>query len=160
MKSRNSILVIMIILMIFTFAGCKNKNTSSVRLNSPDKINMYADGKQKQISKSGDGYEQTLFERIKSLIDIRIPSELSVAQSVYTENDIKDIKAYSVEFVYDKPQTVTIDNGNKAQVKFTNIYFPLGGKWQNTAFIMIKDNQYTIVGLKENLDYLVKASVK
>lgn len=175
MKFRKQIVTVLLIATIFTISGCKNKDKDTLSsdlknseqtnainnlLKTPNKINMYADGKQKQITKSGDMYEQTLFERIKFLIDIKIPPEFSVSKGIYTETDIKDVKAYSVEFVYDKPQTVTINNGNKTQVEFTNIYFPLGDKWQNTAFIMTKDNQYTLVGLKENLDYLIKASVK
>lgn len=156
MKPRNFILTIMMIVMIFTFAGCKNKNTSSDKLNPPDKINMYADGEQKQITKKGDKFDQTLFDRINVLIDIRLPQELSTMNGVISDSDVKEFKGYAVEFVYNEMQTVTIDN---KKVQFTEIVFPLSEKWQNSAFIRTKDNIYTGVGLKENLDYLVKASM-
>lgn len=45
-------------------------------------------------------------------------------------------------------------------ILFTEILFPLSEKWQNTAFVKTKENSYTPIGLNENLDYLVKLSVK
>ncbi|KZL90415.1 hypothetical protein [Clostridium magnum] len=107
MKTGKWILIIMVVAIVFAFGGCESKSISSVSLNPPDKINIYA-----------------------------------------------------VEFVYDKPQRLTISNGNKKQVQFTEIILPLSERWQNIAFVKIKDNFYTPIGLNENLDYLVKASVK
>lgn len=155
MKFRNAIIGIVIILMIFTLMGCKNKNSSSVSLNSPDKINLYVDGNQKQVTKNGDKLNQTLFHRINALINIRMPQQFSAMLGIITQNDINEAKKNSVEFVYDKSQTVTIDNN---KVQFTEIFFPLGDKWQNEAFIMTNGTLCNIVGIKENLDYLVKAS--
>lgn len=160
MRIKKLLSVVMIFILILTFSGCKNKSASSISLNTPDKINMYVDGKQKQITKSGDKYDQALFDRINALISIRMPQEFSTMEGAISENDIKEAKGYSVEFVYDKAQTVTINNGNKEKVQFLEIIFPLSEKWQNIAFIKTKDNFYSPVGLKENLDYLVKASMK
>lgn len=92
-KLRKSIASILLVVMVFVFSGCSNKdketlnsdlknagqiNTINNLLKTPDTINMYVDGKQKQVRKNGDKYEQTLFERINFLIDIRIPSEFFV----------------------------------------------------------------------------------
>jgi hypothetical protein len=141
--------------MIFALVGYKNKNTSSVSLNSPDKINLHVDGKQKQITKNGDKFDQTLFDRIKVLINIRMPQQFSAALCITTQDDIKEAKENSVEFVYDKAQTVAINNN---KVQFTEIFFPLSDKWKNAAFIMENGKLRNIVGIKENLDYLVKVS--
>lgn len=175
MRLKKTMAAILVVAAVLTLGGCKSRDKEALNtslkdseknsavnnlLKTPDKINMNADGKQKQLSKSGDAFEQTLFDRIKFLIDVRLPSELSVMQGAYSDNDIKEVKSFSVEFIYDKPQTITINNGNKTEIEFTSIYFPLGTKWQNTAFIKTKSNYYTPVGIKENLDYLIKASVK
>lgn len=145
--------------MIFVFPGCMNKRNLNSSLNAPNKINMYVNGKQKQITKSGDKYDQTLFNKINVLVNIRMPQELATAKFAVSENDIKDVKGYAVELVYDKPQTLNMNNGNK-QMQFTEIIFPLSEKWENIAFVKTKENFYTPVGLNENLDYLVKSSVK
>lgn len=71
-----------------------------------------------------------------------------------------DARGLSVEFIYDKTQTAEINNGSNKKIQFTEIIFPLGGKWENTAFIKIEDNSYIPVGLNENLDDLVKLSVE
>lgn len=146
MKSRNVIIGIMIILMIFALVGCKNKNTSSVSLNPPDKINLYVDGKQRQVTKNVDKFDQTLFDRINVLINIRMPQQFFAMLGITSENDIKEAKGTSVEFVYDKAQTVAIDNN---KVQFTEIFFPLGDKWQNEAFIMENGKLLNIVGIKQ-----------
>ncbi|MDF2884640.1 MAG: hypothetical protein K0R54_5209, partial [Clostridiaceae bacterium] len=114
-------------------------------------------GKQKQLTKNGSEYDQTLFQRINVLVNIRIPQEFSTMKVEISDNDIKEFKGYAVEFVYNKIQTIAIDN---KKVQFTEVVFPLSEKWQNIAFIKMKDNFYTGVGLKENLDYLVKTSFK
>lgn len=159
LKIKKLLSIVMIFVIIMTFSGCMNKSTPSISLKSPDKINMYADGKHKQITKSGDKFDRTLFDRINVLINIRMPQEFSTALSVISENDITDAKKNAVEFIYDKPQITTINNGKSEKVQFSEIIFPLSGDWQNTAFIKTKDNSYIPVDLKENLDYLVKASM-
>jgi hypothetical protein len=155
MKIKNLVSAIMLFVIIFAFLSCKSKNISSISLNQPDKINMYVNGKQKQITKNGSEYDQTLFQRINVLVNIRIPQEFSTMKVEISDNDIKEFKGYAVEFVYNKIQTIAIDN---KKVQFTEVVFPLSEKWQNTAFIKTKDNSYMGVGLKENLDYLVKTS--
>lgn len=157
MKLKDFILTISIIVIIFAFAGCANKNATSISLNAPDKINMYADGKQKQVTKNGSDYDKTLFDKVTFLVNVRIPQNFSVMKGEISDKDMKDFKGYAVEFIYDKVQTTTIDN---KEVKFSEVIFPLGEKWQNTAFIKTTDNFYEGVGIKGNLDYLVKTSVK
>ncbi len=147
----------MLFVSTLAFSGCNNKNTSSISLNQLDKINMYVNGKQKQLTKNGSDHDKAIFDRINVLVNIRIPEEFSTMKGEISDKDIKEFKEYAVEFVYNNAQTVVIDN---KKVKFTEVVFPLSEKWQNTAFIKTKDNFYTGVGLKENLDSLVKASVK
>ncbi|MGH4118266.1 hypothetical protein [Clostridium sp.] len=160
MKIKKSIPIILLVTIVFTFSGCKNNDNLGSGLNTPNKINMYVDGKQKQITESGDKYDQTLFNRINTLVNIKMPQELSIVKSEISENDINDVKRYAVEFIFDKTQTININNGNKEQVEFIEIMFPLSEKWENVAFIKTNKNIYTPVGLKENLDYLVKALYK
>ncbi|QAT40952.1 hypothetical protein [Clostridium sp. JN-9] len=157
MKIKSLVLVIILFVGTLAFSGCKNKNISSINLNQPDKINMYVSGKQKQLTRNGSDHDKAIFDRINVLVNIRIPEELSAMKGEISDNDIKEFKGYAVEFVYKNVQTVVIDN---KKVQFTEVVFPLSEKWQNTAFIKAKDNFYTGVGLKENLDSLVKASVK
>jgi hypothetical protein len=157
MKLKNLILTISVIVIVLAFAGCANKKATSISLNAPDKINMYADGKQKQVAKKGSDYEKTLFDRVTFLVNVRMPQSFSAMKGEISDKDIKDFKGYAVEFIYDKVQTTTIDN---KEVKFSEVVFPLGEKLQNTAFIKTTDNFYVGVGIKENLDYLVKTSVK
>lgn len=118
---------------------------------------MYVDGKQNQLIKNGNEHNKTIFDRINVLVNIRIPQEFSTMKGKISDNDVKEFKRYSVEFIYNKVQTVTIDN---KKVQFTEVVFPLSEKWQNKAFIKNKDNIYIGVGIKENLDYLVKTSFK
>lgn len=160
MKIKESILIILVAAIVFIFLGCTNNSVSGISLNAPDKINIYANGGQKQITKIGDKYDQTLFNRINVLVNIRLPKEFSIMQGIISQKDIEEAKKYAVEFVYDKTQMVTIDNGNKEKIQFTEILFPLNGTRKNIAFLKTKDNNYIGVGLKENLDYLVKASVR
>lgn len=79
MKIRNWSLLFIVVSIVFAFTGCKR--TSSVSLNVPDKINMYADSKQRQIAKNGSEYEETLFNRINALTNIRLPRELGIVKS-------------------------------------------------------------------------------
>lgn len=159
MKTKNLILIFLLIAINFSFLGCNNKKVPSATLNTPSKINLFVNGKQKQITEGGSEFDKALFDRINTLINIRIPKEFSAMEGVMSEKDIKEVKVYAVEFIYDKLQTVTINNGNRVKVEYSEIIFPLSEKWQNTAFIVTKDNSYIPVGLKENLDHLVKASV-
>lgn len=158
MKIKNPILIILLFVTIFALSGCKiNNSIPSINLNQPDKINMYVDGKQNQLTKNGNEHNKTIFDRINVLVNIRIPQEFSTMKGKISDNDVKEFKRYSVEFIYNKVQTVTIDN---KKVQFTEVVFPLSEKWQNKAFIKNKDNIYIGVGIKENLDYLVKTSFK
>lgn len=157
MKIKNSILMVIIIVIVCAFAGCSNKNAATVNLNAPDKINMHANGKQKQVTKNGSDYDKTLFERVNFLVNARMPQKFSAMKGEISDKDIKEFKEYAVEFIYDKVQTATIDSRD---IKFNEIIFPLGERWQNTAFIKITDNFYEGVQIKENLNYLVKVSVK
>lgn len=160
MKIRKSVIIILIVTIILSFFWYQNKYNYSINLKTPNKINLYVDGKQKQITKSGDKYDQTFFDRINVLVNIRMPQEFSPMKGPVSESDIKEVKGYAVEFVYDKTQTVAINNGNMGKIQFTEIIFPLSEKWQNIALIRGKNNSYTPVVLKENLDYLVKSSFK
>lgn len=157
-RTRKFIVFILMFVMIFALQGCKDKFSGS--LGVPDKINVYVDGKQKQILKNGDKFDHILFARINELIDIRIPKDLSTLKTVISDNDITEVKGFAVEFIYNKPQSININNGQKEEVEFTEVFFPLTERWQNAAFIKQNDNTYIPVGLRENLDYLVKAAVK
>jgi predicted small lipoprotein YifL len=158
MHVKKYIAIILILVLLFTLAGCKDKFSGS--LSIPDKINIYSDGKQKQISKNGDKFDRTLFNRINELVDIKIPKDLSTLKCIISDNDLKEVKGFAVEFIYSRPQSVTINYGKKEKIEFTEIVFPLTEKWQNAAFIKKKDSTYVPVGLRENLDYLVKAAIK
>ncbi|MBU3130433.1 leucine-rich repeat domain-containing protein [Clostridium tagluense] len=46
MKIKKSILAIMILTIVFAFVGCKDKENLNSSLNTPNKINIYAEGKQ------------------------------------------------------------------------------------------------------------------
>lgn len=157
MKIKSLILTIIIVGIVFTFSNCANKNVTSISLNIPDKINMYADGKQKQITKSGSEFDKTLLNRVTDLVNVRMPQNFSAMKSEISDTDIKEFKEYAVEFLYDKVQTTTVDN---REVKFYEVVFPLGERWQNTALIKTTNNIYEGVGIKEDLNYLVKAAIK
>jgi len=156
MLEKKSISIILLLVVVFALSGCGDKYSGS--LNPPDKINLYVNGNHKQITKNGEEVDQTLFNRINELVEVRIPKDFSTIQSALTDNDIKEVKGYAVEFIYNKPQSITIEYGEKKKIEFTEIVFPLTDKWQNIAFIKEKDS-YTPIGLRENLDHLVKASL-
>lgn len=167
MQLKKILPIVLLIVLIFTLSACNGKfsrgvNTSdtfSSNLNTPDKINIYAEGKVKQITKNGDKFEQVLFDRINELVNIKIPKDFSTALLSLSDRDLKEIKSYTVEFIYNKPQSTTIDYGKKEMIQFTEIIFPLTEKWENTALIKKKNNTYIPVGLRENLDYLVRSSI-
>lgn len=157
MQIKKTVSIILLLVMIFSLSGCREKFSSS--LNTPDKINIYTEGKQKQITKNGDEFEQILFDRITELVNIKVPKDWSAIKSTISDNDLKEVKAHAVEFIYNKPQSTTINYGKKEKIEFTEVVFPLSEKWENTAFIKKEDNTYVPVGVRENLDYLVKDSI-
>lgn len=158
MRVKKFISIALFIIAMLVFSGCKDKFSGS--LNIPDKINICAEGKEKQIVKDGDKFDQALFHRINELVQIRIPKELSVLEGEFSDKDLKEANVYAVEFIYSKPQSIVINYVRKEKIEFKEIVFPLTERWQNTAFIRKIDNSYVPVGLRENLDYLVKASIK
>jgi hypothetical protein len=164
LKIKHSILAIITIVIVFSLVGCVNSSTPNVSgntlFNTPDKINLYVNGKQKLIVKNSDKTEQALFDRINALIDIKIPKELFVVKSAFSEDDIKEAKEYSVEFIYSSIQTQNISNENEVQIQFTKVYFPLDEKWENIALIEMNDGSYIPIELMEDLDTFVKAAVQ
>lgn len=167
MQVKRLTVLILLMVLVFVLSGCTQKYSSSSdtqdqfsgKLNIPDKIIIYAEGKQKQITKNSDKFEQVLFDRINQLVEIRIPKHFSTARCEISDADLKEVHSYAVEFVYNKPQNTTINNGKAEKIEFTEILFPLSKKWENITFIKQKDNYAIPVGLHENLDYLVKASI-
>jgi hypothetical protein len=123
----------------------------------PEKININLNGKQKQITKSSNNYDQALFNKINILVN-KVLQNLHTTQSAISENDVKEAKEYGVELVYDKLQTATIGigSGEEKQIKFTEIVFPLSERWQKVAFFKIEDNFYVPIGLNEDLEYLIE----
>ncbi|MDA8440822.1 MAG: hypothetical protein M0Z55_00380 [Peptococcaceae bacterium] len=138
--------------------GEPNVQTDSI--STPDKIDIYANGSQKEITKNADPFDQKLFDNINRLIMARIPQNISVAQSLLSKSDLENLKEFAVEFKYNNPQTVTVNNGDEIKIQYNDIVFPLSGKWENAAFIKETNNTYLPVGLNEDLNYLVRDAVK
>jgi hypothetical protein len=153
--------IILLIAIAFTFTVYKNKKDSYSSLSTPDRINIYADGRQKQIIRS-DKNDQVLFNIIYNSVEVKSKGGLSGMLGFYTGNDIKEIKGYGIEFVYNKPQTITVKSG-KQQIQFTEVNFPLSERWKNSVFFKGVDNFYHPMGpitLDNNLDALIKSSVE
>lgn len=53
------------------------------------------------------------------------------------EEDINEMKQSAVEYVYNKPISIEINNGdgNIENIQFDSILFPIDDKWEGAAYI-------------------------
>ena len=150
------ILVVTLLLVIIIYG--RNKNSKSNELNTlktPSKINLYYNGESKEIA-----HNQDLFGDICELIVFQMP-QIVVVDNFSTTSDtvVNEIKAYAVEFIYNKPQKIKVnDGGNVKRVQYTELLFPMSEKheYKDNVYIKKTDNSYLFIGVRPNIKYLVK----
>ncbi len=126
-------------------------------LGEPDKINLNVKGKQNQIF-INDKHSQSLIQEINRLIVFDMPDTLGLDSPV-AQNDIKGIEEFSVEYVYKKPQNVSVNNPEIKQIQIIKMIFPLDEKWENQVYIETEDNEYFFIGNRPDLGALVGSAV-
>lgn len=152
------ILSLLIIAIMIGFTCCSFKTRAN--LYQPDKIIMYSNDKQKDLIRNKDQYSKILYDRIFELTKTRMPETLSTIKMPVSDKNIKEAKRNAVEFIYNKPRYIIVDNGNKTKIEYNQMIFPLNQQYQNITFIKQTDGYYTPVGLMENLDHLVEAAMR
>ena len=124
---------------------------------APYKINLNIQGKQNQIY-IDDKHSQSLVKEINKLIIFDMPNTLGL-DSPADKNDVKGIEEFAVEYVYDKPQNISVNNPDIEQVQFIEMIFPLDIKWENQVYIKTKDDLFYFIGNRPDLGALVRSAV-
>lgn len=126
-------------------------------LVAPNKINLIMKGKQNLIY-IDDKHNQALIKKVNELIIYDIPDTLGLDSPV-DKNDVKEIEEYAVEYLYDKPQSISVNDHDIKQVQFIKMIFPLDKKWENQVYIKTKDDLYYFIGNRPDLGSLVRSAV-
>ncbi len=92
------------------------------------------------------------------LIVFDMPDTLGL-DSPAVKNDVEDMEEFAVEYVYDKPQSISVNNPDIKQVQFIKMIFSLGVKWENQVYIKTKDDLYYFIGYRPDLGALVRSAV-
>jgi hypothetical protein len=126
-------------------------------LAAPNKIILNMQGKQNSIY-IDDKYSQSLIKKLNKLIVFDMPDTLGL-DSPAVKNDVMSIEEFAVEYVYDKPQSIPVNNPDIKQVQFIKMIFPLDKKWENQVYIRTKDDLYYFIGNRPDLGSLVRSAV-
>lgn len=162
MKTRKifPIILLAILLIVFMIYGWNeyHLNNESNTLKPPSKINLYYNGEQKEIVRNTNKGGQDVFKDIYELMVFQMPKIIGVDNSCKISNtEVEKIKAYAVEFIYNKPQKTTVNNaGNVNQIQYTEMLFSIGEQHEDNVYIKTIDNSYLFVGTRPNIKYLVK----
>lgn len=111
MKRKMAVLIIIVALLLIV--GIYKYNSSGRwqdGLKTPDKINLYLDEKQAQLIKGSDHNTEKLFNKITQLIQFYMPDIVGIDNPI-SDSEAKEMKKYSIEYVYDKTQSIPVNNG-------------------------------------------------
>lgn len=150
--------MLLIVTILFVLAGCSSKTNGN--LHNPDKIIVKVEENQKELEKGKDKYSDVIFDRILELIEIRTSSNLDLVTMEIFDDMIKEAKKNCVILIYNKPVSDILENGNKEKIQYTEFIVSTEKEYENVAFVKEVDGQYIPIGLKENLDYLMKSYIK
>lgn len=123
---------------------------------TPDKINLYYNQKQSQITKLE---QPQAYDLIQSLIVFDKGDMMSGGNPPLTAEDVNEMgKSGAVEYVYDEPISIQINNGDEKieRIKFKSILFPIDEKWNGAAYIQATDSTYLYMVSRPNLDFILR----
>jgi hypothetical protein len=155
MKINKAIFIMLIIAVALGFVfGWYLKPSGEHEKWIPDKINIYKNGEQEQIT---EVEQPQSFEQIRRLIVFEKGDMMSGGNPPVSEADVNEMKKYAVEYVYDKPISILINNGNDKieKIKFTSILFPIDEKWNRAAYIQTIDSAYLYIVSRQSLEFSI-----
>lgn len=123
---------------------------------TPDKINLYYIEEQSQITKLE---QPQAFDLIQSLIVFEKGDMMSGGNPPLTAEDVNEMKkSGAVEYVYDEPISIQINNGDEKieRIKFKSILFPIDEKWDGAAYIQTTDSTYLFFVSRPSLDFILR----
>jgi hypothetical protein len=122
---------------------------------TPDKINLYYNEEQTEVTKIE---QPQSFTQILSLIVFEQGDMMSGGNPPVSENDVNEMKKSAVEYVYAKPISIQINNGNDKieKIQFTSILFPIDKKWNGAAYIRTTDLTYLYLTSRPSLDFMLR----
>ncbi len=159
MKTKFVLPIILLVVIISALISYRlfHVNIWNNGLAAPYKINLNVQGKQNQIF-IDDKHSQSLIRELNKLIVFDMPDTLGL-DSPAVKNDVESIEEFAVEYVYEKPQSISVNNPEIKQVQFIKMIFPLDKKWENQVYIKTEDDLYYFIGNRPDLDALVKSAV-
>lgn len=160
MKIKKIIPLILVatLLLVIVILGW-NKNNKSNELNTlktPSKINLYYNGEKKEIVRNT--LNQDLFGNICELIVFQMPQIVGVDNSsIISDTVVNEIKTYAVEYIYNKPQNIKVNDGDDVKrVQYTELLFAMSEKHEENVYMKTTDNTYLFIGIRPNIKYMVK----
>jgi len=156
MKINKSILIFLLIGGVLGFIlGWYLKAPGEREMWIPDKINLYYNEKQNQVSKIE---WPEVYERILKSIVFEKGEMMSGGNPALTEEEIIEMKKSAIEYIYEKPLPIQIvhDQDNIEKVNFKSILFPIEEKWNGAAYIQTTDSRYLFLITRTNLFLILK----
>ncbi|HLU22553.1 hypothetical protein [Lederbergia graminis] len=151
------LLIICLLVAVILLFVKRDENNSL--LEKASIIHLYKDGETAVIYKNVEGYSE-MYNRITDLIVVDFP-DIYGAQPYLSEDEFKDIKSFSIEYVLDEVQTIQLQNENKvSDIDITSVIFPLDEKWEHHMYFKTEDNKYFFVDVREDLPLLVDQLIR
>jgi len=156
MKTNKSIPIMLLIAVAlgFTFGWYLKPNGEHEKW-TPDKINLYYNEEQSQVTKVE---QPQSFDQILRLIVFEKGDMMSGGNPPLSEEEVNEMKKSAVEYIYNKPISIPINNGDGKfeKIKFTSILFSIDEKWNGAAYIQTTDSTYLYLVSRSRLDFMLK----
>lgn len=123
---------------------------------TPDKINLYYNQKQSQMTKLE---QPQAFGLIQSIIVFEKGDMMSGGNPPLKAEVVNEMrKSGAVEYVYDEPISIQINDGDEKieRIKFNSILFPIDKKWDGAAYIQTTDSTYLYMVSRPSLDFILR----
>ncbi|GAB1159185.1 hypothetical protein YWY31_52100 [Paenibacillus illinoisensis] len=122
---------------------------------TPDKINLYYNEEQSQVTKVED---PQFFDQILRLIVFEKGDMMSGGNAPLSEEEVNEMRKSAVEYFYNKPISIQINNGDgkSESIKFKSILFPIDEKWNGAAYIQTTDSTYLYFVSRPSLDSILR----
>ena len=79
--------------------------------------------------------------------------------SIISDTVVNEIKEHAVEYIYNKPQKIKVNDGDNVKVvQYTELLFAMSEKYEyeDNVYMKTTDNTYLFIGVRPNIKYLVK----
>lgn len=156
MKMNKSIPIMLLIALALGFIfGWFIKPSGEHVKWTPDKINLYYDDEQKEVTREE---QPQYFDQIVSLIVFDKGNMMSGGNPPLTEEEVNEMKKSAVEYIFNKPISIQINNGDGKidKIKFSSILFPIDEKWNGAAYIQKTDSTYLYLVSRPDIDFMLR----